>query len=47
MGFGLAVSTLVGNSLGEQKSEDARKYTYVSYAMSALVQVMTNALQGA
>ena len=44
MGFGLAASTLVGTSLGEQKIEDAKKYTYISYLLSAICMIIIGAV---
>lgn len=40
MGFGVAATTLIGTKLGENKPNDARKYTLISNLLSTIVMVV-------
>lgn len=47
MGFGMAIASTVGISLGKKETENAIYDTWIGYSLSVLVQIMTSALQGA
>lgn len=40
MGFGIAAATLVGNSLGADKPEDAKTYTLISNVLSTILMII-------